>query len=800
MSNAAYREAGTVDAGEPLPVNPVDEQQMNRFSPEKLELIGKSLAGTRDKWVASKQATGVERRWMEDLDQYLGRDAATKQASDMMDTVENGGMPAKSAAKKIQRSTVFVNITRPKTNAVEARLSSMLYPSDDKAWGIRPTIRPSLSMKAMHEARGLYQKWNQPAPQQAPQQGQGPMQQPTPAQVPGVPGGIQPAADTSVNISGSNNQIIGQTFVKTEAQAEIDVAKAAAKAMEGEISDALTECDFAQEARKMLHDVAVLGTGCMKGPIVVSRVAKVWQKVQGSNVYALQIAEDLRPASEHVSPWNLYPDPTCGNDIHNGKGIFEKKNLTGKMLRDLVGQPGYMEEQIAKVLEQGPRRSTSLNERDVRDKESMGNEPMYECWEYWGDFDPEDLSCCGVEIPEGTTKVVSGCIIMVNDIIIKGFLNPLECGSLPYDFMVMEEADNSPWGYGVPFLCRPAQRVLNAAWRQMMDNAGLSVGPIVVLKPNLVQPADQNWQITGRKIFNCMDDSADVRTAFNLFEIPNHSEQFEKIIQLAMMFADEESSVPKITQGNAQSDSVGVTTIQMNSANVVLGRLVKQYDDRITRRHIRRYYDFFMAYSEKDEIKGDFQVDARGSTVLLVRDQQVQSLMQFGQFQATPIAPMVNWHKWIREVLKAQNLDPFDILKSDAEIEQIVSQPPGPTPEQVKAAAQENVAKIRADAQLRSAESREKTELAFVDAQAQMARDNAIARVKELETKRDLEILKYANDQKVSLETAKSQLAQTALIEETKRQIAAAKIELEHIQSDKGMLIQPTSQGASNGK
>jgi hypothetical protein len=381
---------------------------------------------------------------------------------------------------------------------------------------------------------------------------------------------------------------------------------------------------------------------------------------------------------------------------------------------------------------------------------------------------------------------------MVNDIVIKGFVNPLECGSLPYDFMVLEKDDTLPWGYGVPFLCRPAQRVLNAAWRQLMDNAGSSVGPMVVVKRNIISPANGNWQVRGNTVWNCTDDTADVREAFQAHDIPNHSEEFEKIINMAMMFADEESSVPKITQGEAPSDSVGVTTIQMNSANVVLGRLVKQYDDMITKPHIRRYYDFFMAYSDKDEIKGDYQVEARGSSVLLVRDQQMQSLMQFGSFQSTPLAPMVQWHKWLKEVLKSQHLDPIELLKSDAEIEKIINTPPPPPPEQLKQQTAIEIAQLKAKADADSVAVRQQGEMAYAKSQEQIARDNAVARLKELEMKRDLAILQYAADQKMTLDQVKADLAKTAMIEQTKRQVEQAKLEQQSLEGDKNRMAQPT--------
>lgn len=783
-----YDKSGIISAGEPPPTaDPLTQEEMNAIEPDKLELLGRALASRRDKWVAARQASGVEKRWSEDMDQYLGRDAATKQQASLAETIESGGY-LRPADAKIQRSTVFVNITRPKTNAAESRLANMLFPVDDKCWGIRPTPNPHLMQLALEEARA--------ETPQAPAAGMPDMQMAQmPAELPAMPvGGQQPAMDLAMpemaQAPGAGMPMQLPPPPPDSARAKIEEAQRRAKAMEQEIHDALVEFDYNAEGRKMLHDCAVLGTGILKGPLVVNRVAKAWRPVGlDGTTHVLEVVQEARPASERVDPWNVYPDPACGEDIHAGQGIFEKKIFTAKQLRELASQPGYMPDQIAKVLAKGPQISTTANEHDRRLKEKMGaTDQHFEVWEYWGEFAPEDLRECGVDMPDETVEVISGCVILVNDIVIKGFLNPLETGDLPYDFMVWEREEGSPWGYGIPYLMRPAQKVVNAAWRQMMDNAGLSVGPNVVVKPNIVQPADGNWQITGRKVWNCLDDSVDVRTAFHIFDLPNRSAEFQQIIELAMAFADEETSVPKLVQGEqgAAPETVGGMTILMNSANVVLTRMVKQFDDRITKPHIRRYYDWFMAYSPKGEIKGDFQVEARGSSALLVRDMQHQALLQFGQFQGSPmIAPMVNWDKWLREVLKAQHIDAADIIKSDAEIAQILNAPPSKSPDQVKAEAQVQVAQIRAQAALDAANAREQGENAFAATQAQMARDNHIAKLRELELERELAILKYAHEQKLTLEQVKADLAKTQVIEETKRQLGAAQLQLKAIEGDK---------------
>ncbi len=72
--------------------------------------------------------------------------------------------------------------------------------------------------------------------------------------------------------------------------------------------------------------------------------------------------EELNPASYRVDPRNIWPDPACGESIHDGKGIFERQTMTPKQVRELKKQPGYMKEQLRKVLEEGPKHSYAIEE------------------------------------------------------------------------------------------------------------------------------------------------------------------------------------------------------------------------------------------------------------------------------------------------------------------------------------------------------------------------------------------------------------------------------------------------------
>ena len=80
----------------------------------------------------------LEKRWLEDLRQYHG--VYEKNIADIL-------------RNDAERSSAFINITRPKTNAWRARLGDMLFPNDEKNWGIDPTPVPTLTQDARRAAK-----------------------------------------------------------------------------------------------------------------------------------------------------------------------------------------------------------------------------------------------------------------------------------------------------------------------------------------------------------------------------------------------------------------------------------------------------------------------------------------------------------------------------------------------------------------------------------------------------------------------------------------------------------------------
>lgn len=725
----------------------------------RLAAFGMGLAKKRDEWVRMRRSQGIDKRWTDDLDQYHAKDNANRMASSMMESVEQG-FPVLQAHARPTRSTIFIGLTRAKANAAEARLADILLPTDDRNWGIQPTPLPHLVHGLLNEKQAVH-----------PQNGPMVDQQGNPIQV---------------------KQIAAQVH---------QLAAAAAEAMQTEIEEQLNISDFNGEERKMLHDTVVLGTGVLKGPIVTNRVRKAWRQGEdatGKPFYEMQFMQELSPASFRVDPRNIIPDPSCGDNHRDGEGLFERDVMTGKRVRALGKQPGYNKDQLRKVLREGPKRSATFEmpqEGPEKDREVSQLNKTFEVWEYWGEIDREDAIAAGVQLDDEDDELesVSVCVIMINETVVKAFLNPLDDGDIPYDFYQWEKVTGSVWGYGVAYIMRAQQKVINTSWRQLMDNLGVTAGPQIVVKRRQITPADQVWDIHSRKIWYASDEVADVRQAFTAVEFNSHSDELLKVIEFAMKLVDEETAVPMLDQGEKGTapDTVGGMQMLMNASNVVLRRLVKQFDDDVTRPHIRRYYDYNMLYSPKNEIKGDFSIDARGSSALLVRDIQNQAFMSLMQAGANPTYGIfLDLQKLFEKALQAQHIDPAEIMASDAEIQRrqqaASQQPPNPAVQ---------VAQIKVQGEQQRTQSNEQIkQLEAQTAMQQMQIDRA-TKLEELQAQKEILMLTLASKQNISLQQIKADLAKTVINTNTQKELKAS----EHHLAAQAQLAEPTPDPSTPG-
>lgn len=665
-----------------------EEQQLA----DKLQVFGSKLQTLVQEQVSKRH--NIEERWVEDLRQYNGKYTPEVEAA---------------LSNKKDQSRVFVNITRNKTNAAEARLSDMLFPTDDRNWGIKPTPVPQIADVAQMQ--------------------------------PGTPQAQQ-------------------------ARAILQKAKKSAEEMTKEIEDQLSESNYHAKCRDMIHDACVLGTGVIKGPVVVGQVKQNWQTLE-DGVSILQMAEEFRPDTQYVDPWNFYPDMSAAT-VDESEFFLERRHLTRKGVIDLARNEHYLVDQIRKVLKEDARSTQNTynwqNElRAIHGLDSVTEHDKYELWEYNGPISKDEMRSAGIEPDEDELVEYQGTVHFIGNHVIRVSIHPMETQDLIYRVFSWEKDPSSIFGYGVPYLMRDQQAVMNAAWRMTLDNAGVSTGPQIVVDIDAITPADGDWTITPRKVWHKKKTGIQVDHAFQVYQINCNQADLMNIFTTARQLADEETNLPLIAQGE-QSDHVTKTArgmdMLMNSANIVLRRAVKNFDDDVTRPHITGYYNWNMQFGENPAIKGDFAVDARGSGALLAREMQQERLLQFSQIAASypDFKIRTDWDGLYKQLVKHMQISADDVVLPDEKVQEIIQK------QQQQQPPVDPIKKMEIDLKAKQQQ---------LDAQ-QAEKDFAL-QVTEHDLKREIEFAKLALAEGKTLKEIQAKLGIEGRKDQTKRDVEAMK-------------------------
>lgn len=717
-----------------------DELQMEAgdafaLKKERLDTLSMLVSRKKDEAVSGRGASGIETIWREDDESYEGFDDANRSESHFIkgQTLTSGLRTR--APHTGMRSTMFLNITRPYVDAAAARVSDMLLPTDDRSFEFKPEPVPELTKKK-DDATPAMDKSGRPLMKETEQ---GP--------VPATHGDI--------------------------AKEAMEIAKKSSESAQTRVDDWLVECGYHAEKRKAIHDCAKLGTCVLKGPFPVKRAKK--SVTQTPSGIELREEKSYKPASKRIDIWNLYPDPGCGENIHNGNYLLEKDYMTARQVKDLIGVPGYIETQLMECLKEGAQKE------NVSDRREQDKKNLYEVWYYYGSLDREGLDAANCEFAGKDGDTLYAIITLINDRVVKAALSHLDSGEFPYDVMPWQVKSGSWTGIGVARQMRAAQGMIVAGSRNLMDNAALSGGPILAINRSMLQPADGNWALAPRKIFYSTDEAegVDVRSAIASFDIPSKQQELMGIIEFALKMAEQTTGMPMLLQGQVGNapDTLGGQILANNNASTVLRRLARLDDDYITEPHMARYYEYLMLHGPEESEKGQFSVDARGSSVLVERDIQNHATIQMLQLSVNP-AFGADPKKAFAEACRVQRLDPARFQYTEEEQAKMAQQPPPEAP-QIQAAklnAQTTLHKqdMADQTAIKIAQSRDTLASHKVDVdtdrdrvynESMAARDaaNHQATMTELQLRRELSMLDYANKHQISLEKVKADLAQTAM-------------------------------------
>ena len=711
-----------------------DDAEAERLA--RLDALGQLVASKRDEAVKFRKQSGIEDVWAYCEEAYLGIDDANRAewqgAKWAKPAALNGPLTRESRGASATQSTVFIPLTARYVDAGAAKLSEIILPLDGKPFSMTATPNPELITRLEQQDAPLTDNAGQPV-----MMGEGDQQQ--------------------------------QVTTKDLATEIKEKADEKAKKAEKRIHDWMVEANYSAEMRKVLHDASRIGVGVLKAPFADVRTSRAISRMNG--MIALQIVENITPGIEWVDPWNLFPDPACGEDIHDGDYVIERDFFTARKLRGLRKNPTFLAEQIDAVLEEGSEGSTIEGTSPITDKAST--DKRYQVWYYYGTCSKADLLSARAQgIGQDDERDEYYAIVtVVNSTVIRAVINPLDSGTFPYNAMPWRRRSGSWVGVGPGEQCKTAQSIVNAATRAMLTNAGRSAGGQIIIDTEAIVPANNDWTITNDKIWHKAPGAVldDVRKAFMLSQFPSMQPQMMAIIEYAFKLAEESTNIPLVTQGQSGDttpDTFGGMQMQNNNANQLLRAVGYQVDDYITRRVVEALYEWLLLDPEvPDDEKGDFQIDAHCSGALIERSIQDQFLQQMGQLVMNP-AFGISPERWMGEVLRSKQLNAKALQLTDAEKEKMAQQPQvSPQVQAAQIRAQVEMQKAQASNQLMQTRIQVDTDRdrAYVEAETMRTQAEHQARMAELNIRRELAMLDYANKREITLEQIKADLADSAM-------------------------------------
>ena len=547
-----------------------------------------------------------------------------------------------------EKSRVFVKITKTKTLAAYGQITDVLFAGNKFPLSVEPTELPEGVSESVHidlEPNPLEQ------------------QKPLP---PEYTGEELPAGYTGMELGPLENKLADQEVKEgpgtNPKSVTYNPAMIAAKKMEKKIMDQLEESNASKHLRSTAFEMALFGTGIMKGPFAVDKDYPNWNE-EGEYDPTVRTV----PQVSHVSVWDFFPDPDATN-MDEAQYVIERHKLSRTQLRNLKKRPFFRDTVIDNVIQMGEAYVQKDWEHDLADYNDEYRIDRFEVIEYWGTVDRETLEENEIDIPKELNDFdeLQVNIWICQDNLIRVVLNPFTPARIPYMSAPYELNPYSFFGVGVAENMDDTQTLMNGFMRMAVDNAVLSGNLLIEVDETNLVPG-QDLSVYPGKVFR-RQGGAPGQAIFGT-KFPNVSNENMQLFDKARQLADESTGLPSFAHGQTGVQGTGRTasgiSMLMNAASISIKAVIKNVDDYLLRPLGESLFSFNMQFDFNPDIRGDLEVKARGTESLMANEVRSQRLMQFMGTASNPaLAPFAKFQYIIREIAKSMDLDPDKVTNN----------------------------------------------------------------------------------------------------------------------------------------
>jgi hypothetical protein len=379
-------------------------------------------------------------------------------------------------------------------------------------------------------------------------------------------------------------------------------AMVAAKKMEKKIHDQLDESNASKHLRSVAFEMALFGTGVMKGPFGTNKEYPNWDEDGKYNPLIKTV-----PELSSVSIWNFYWDSDA-NNTDECQYVIERHKLNRSQMRALKRRPFFRANVIDQVIEEGESYTKKYWEDDLKDFAPNFGVDRFEVLEYWGSVDVDMLIDNDINIPaelDGEGELQAN-IWYCNGKIIRLVLNPFKPSKIPYYAVPYELNPYSLAGVGIGENMDDTQTLMNGFMRMAVDNAVLSGNLVFEIDETNLVPG-QDFSVHPGKVFR-RQGGAPGQSLFGT-KFPNVAQENLQLFDKARQLADESTGLPSFAHGQTGVSGVGRTasgiSMLMNAASGGVKTVIKNIDDYLLGPIGKAYFNFNMQFDYDPEIKGD---------------------------------------------------------------------------------------------------------------------------------------------------------------------------------------------------
>ena len=476
--------------------------------------------------------------------------------------------------------------------------------------------------------------------------------------------------------------------MKEQAQDDIETAvqkEAADRAerMKRFIDDQFAEGGMIDAFDAFISDLATYPLAILKAPVVRRSRQLDWTK-DDTGAYVPAVQEKLAPTYNRVDPFRFYVEPGI-TKLSDGYTL-EHHKLSEADLSDLMGVPGYDDDAIRSVLDEGSNIewmwSAEHTKSQLENKYNIWRNEVgkFDALEFWGRVSGKSLRDWGLteeDVPD-TAKMYDANVWLIGNTVIKATLNYDPLGDKPYRCTSFIKRPGSFWGSGIPELIEDVQAMCNAAARALSNNMGIASGPQVEINIDRLPPGTPVTSLFPWKVWQTTSDpygSGQPAVRFN--QPDDRSGPLLAVYQQFARMADEQSGVPAYVYGDGQVGGAGRTasglSMLMGSAGKGIRQVIMRIDFEVIGPTVTAQYNWNMQYVDRPAIKGDCEIVPRGAVTLANRDQLNVRRVEFLQATANPIdAEIVGVQgraSILREVARGLSMPVDDIIPSDEKLE-----------------------------------------------------------------------------------------------------------------------------------